>query len=702
VFRISALFLSVILVAVISFAAIWNYALSVLKERIFVSYSGFLEYQSSVADTNLERIDSELWSILESDKAISQLPVMDPSDKQYLLTANLLMARLTSMAGAATGIDAVYVYDRANQNLIKRSLYTDIESKRRFDGHRHVYETADISSLPASYLPDGAQGVAPAKDTAQGQDVAPVQDAAAAQNAAPAQDLATAQATAPAQNAALAQDTAPAQDSVPAQDAAPARSAAPNHGALHIYRTKYADIYLGLCVNVLMLMQPMKSVADENGWKLLVVDGGGAPVIPSAFSDEAARYIFQNSGGSAYRTLSHESLGGRCMIMSGAIAGGELTVIIVVPESQIAAELGGLNAFFLAAVATLAIIALVFMLVLRALFVRPVKNMAATMREVGQGNLGREMQEYGASELNEISRAFNGMVKQLLALRIDIYEEQTKRQKDKLKYLQMQIKPHFMSNALSSICYLAYANDTETIGLMSKYLSEYYRYVINSSEVLTAISEEMRHVRDYLEIHRMNSCDHFSYSIDVCDDAAQAPIPSLTVLTIVENAIYHARSERNDPLRVCVSVRAAGFGESDGAGELGAAGELGGSDAAGESGGTAEAGVGGAAGEADKAGAGGESGGSGATGESGWRRIAVEVTDDGAGFGPQMLDSLNSADYLERNRDRTDGIGLYNVMNRMMIVTGGQAAFRFSNRDGGGGRVVLLYPQNSIGDIALE
>jgi two-component system sensor histidine kinase YesM len=345
------------------------------------------------------------------------------------------------------------------------------------------------------------------------------------------------------------------------------------------------------------------------------------------------------------------------------------------------------------------------MLVLRALFVRPVKNMAATMREVGQGNLGREMQEYAASELNEISRAFNGMVKQLLALRIDIYEEQTKRQKDRLKYLQMQIKPHFMSNALSSICYLAYANDTETIGLMSKYLSEYYRYVINSSEVLTAVSEEMRHVRDYLEIHRMNSCDHFSYSIDVGDDAAQAPIPSLTVLTIVENAIYHARSERNDPLEVRVSVRACWPGESGAAAEAGeaveaieagAAAEIG---AAGKVGADAETGTtveaGGAA-ESDEA---AEAGGAA---EAAGRRIAVEVADNGAGFAPRMLDSLNSADYLERNRDRTDGIGLYNVMNRMMIVTGGQAIFRFSNRDGGGGRVVLLYPQNSIGDIALE
>ena len=61
---------------------------------------------------------------------------------------------------------------------------------------------------------------------------------------------------------------------------------------------------------------------------------------------------------------------------------------------------------------------------------------------------------------------------------------------------------------------------------------------------LVPLEEEMRTVRDYLEIERVRFGDRLRYSIDLPPGLAAARVPRLSLQTLVENAVKYAIAPR--------------------------------------------------------------------------------------------------------------------------------------------------------------
>jgi sensor histidine kinase YesM len=115
----------------------------------------------------------------------------------------------------------------------------------------------------------------------------------------------------------------------------------------------------------------------------------------------------------------------------------------------------------------------------------------------------------------------------------------------KLDSLRKQMDPHFIFNALNSVCGLVRDNQAETAAQMLVALSSYMRdSATHSSHPVVTLAEEIDLLRQYLEIQRYRFGDRLQVHIDVPIEFLAANVPNLLLQPLAENAIKHGIAAR--------------------------------------------------------------------------------------------------------------------------------------------------------------
>lgn len=119
-----------------------------------------------------------------------------------------------------------------------------------------------------------------------------------------------------------------------------------------------------------------------------------------------------------------------------------------------------------------------------------------------------------------------------------------------LNALKLQLDPHFIFNNLSVLSELILVD--QNLGYTySENFAKVYRFLLLSSKKnLVPLEEEMRFLRSYIFLteHRIGNGVHFS--IDVAEKANKLLIPPLTLQLLIENAIKHNATTKDNPLEI--------------------------------------------------------------------------------------------------------------------------------------------------------
>ncbi|MBB6729834.1 ATP-binding protein [Cohnella zeiphila] len=126
---------------------------------------------------------------------------------------------------------------------------------------------------------------------------------------------------------------------------------------------------------------------------------------------------------------------------------------------------------------------------------------------------------------------------------------------NEMAFLQAQIKPHFLYNAISSIVSFCYTDGEKAASLLSL-LSRYLRMVFerDGRTQLVPLHQELELIRAYVEIEKARFGDRLVYRLQSDPDLEAYPIPSLTLQPFVENAIRHGLFEKDGIGTVALSV----------------------------------------------------------------------------------------------------------------------------------------------------
>lgn len=142
---------------------------------------------------------------------------------------------------------------------------------------------------------------------------------------------------------------------------------------------------------------------------------------------------------------------------------------------------------------------------------------------------------------------FNRMSTQINELIVQVETEQGRKKEAEMQALMAQINPHFIYNSLESINSMAVLQGNRDISKMVISLGKLLRISISQNQELIPLHMELEHVRHYLDIQKFRFEDKFSYNINLPENLRTFMTQKLIVQPIVENALYHAIEQMENP-----------------------------------------------------------------------------------------------------------------------------------------------------------
>jgi hypothetical protein len=117
--------------------------------------------------------------------------------------------------------------------------------------------------------------------------------------------------------------------------------------------------------------------------------------------------------------------------------------------------------------------------------------------------------------------------------------------KAQLNSLRNQIEPHFLFNTLNAISGLVREKRNDAAVTMIAGLSDFLRRVLeDSNRHEVPLGEELDFALKYLDIQKVRFGDRLRVSASVPSELLPAPVPSLILQPMVENAIKHGIAKR--------------------------------------------------------------------------------------------------------------------------------------------------------------
>lgn len=253
-------------------------------------------------------------------------------------------------------------------------------------------------------------------------------------------------------------------------------------------------------------------------------------------------------------------------------------------------------------------------------------------------------------EIGSLSQCFNYMIEEIqtlikkqnqsiIDLRIErdhVAEVQKQKRKTELKALQAQINPHFLYNTLNTITWqVADKEDMEDVVLLASSLGKFFRLSLSKGAEIIRLSDEIDHVRCYLDIQEIRYEDKLQYQMEVDEELLEHPVLKLILQPLVENAIYHGIKEKKRKGQIRI---------------------------------TAEKGM-----------------------VNHEPVILLSVWDNGAGIPHEKLVLINKG--LSKGANCTDeGYGIYNVNERIKLYYGDEFGLNYESREGEFTKAILTIP----------
>ncbi len=197
----------------------------------------------------------------------------------------------------------------------------------------------------------------------------------------------------------------------------------------------------------------------------------------------------------------------------------------------------------------------------------------------------------------------------------------------KMLALQSQMNPHFLYNSLQTIQAMADADMNKQIVIMCQSMSNILRYISSDTDTTVLLADEIKYTKDYLSCMLIRYNNDLYYTIDIPEDLYALKVPKLCIQPLVENSIRFCTTKL-PPYHISIK------GSMDNG------------------------------------------------------SYTITVTDNGPGFTPESLSSINnkiaeidSTGLLPSLEIK--GMGLLNIYLRFKILYGSDVAFKVENTNDG-------------------
>lgn len=285
---------------------------------------------------------------------------------------------------------------------------------------------------------------------------------------------------------------------------------------------------------------------------------------------------------------------------------------------------------------------------------KPVRELSQEAQRIARSDFsGEDIHVENRDDLGELVSIFNDMkhameeniqtiqenhrmTELLQQEKLENSEMEKRLNANRLELLKSQINPHFLFNTLNMIGSMADLEDAPTTEKMTQSLAQLFRYNLNTREQIVPIEMELRIAENYMYLQKMRFGSRIQYQVNTPEDVSHIRIPSFTMQPLVENAIVHGLSKKEQGGTVSVTVT------EDPTSEI----------------------------------------------------VTLLIEDDGLGIAEERLSALNARMHNpEENKTARIGIGLGNIYRRIRTLYPEGGDLSIDAKEGVGTRITLTIPQ---------
>lgn len=234
--------------------------------------------------------------------------------------------------------------------------------------------------------------------------------------------------------------------------------------------------------------------------------------------------------------------------------GNDFTVTSRIPYSVILKDFNDrISRFSWIAIALILLYILAAFVTAQKLY-QPLNTLHRKMSAVSEGILTTRISDIRNDEYGFIFSSFNNMLDHIDSLIKNVTSEKVLRAESEVLLLQEQMNPHFIYNSLETIYSLAKLNEIETIPLITKSLSNYYRLSLSGGASDVPLNSAMQISENYVTIQNIRFNNIIDFSSDIPKNMYTILVPKYSIQIFVENAIVHGIKTYNHQTHIHVSA----------------------------------------------------------------------------------------------------------------------------------------------------
>lgn len=233
-------------------------------------------------------------------------------------------------------------------------------------------------------------------------------------------------------------------------------------------------------------------------------------------------------------------------------------IIKVDDADTLFADNGAIYTIILLCIIFTVIFGIFFVFLQRRTIIIPIKKLSYQTQMFKEDNFEIQVYNDSEDEMGQLNRNLAGMVQYIQNLIQTQYKNEIKQREIELKYMQSQINPHFLYNALDAIRWMAVVEQQEQIAVQVEALSDIFRHALNSGREMVTIEQEVSHLESYILIQKNRFGDRIRIQIEVEPELLQCEVIKLILQPLVENAIIHGLEEKIGGGEVTVKIKSQG------------------------------------------------------------------------------------------------------------------------------------------------
>lgn len=170
---------------------------------------------------------------------------------------------------------------------------------------------------------------------------------------------------------------------------------------------------------------------------------------------------------------------------------------------------------------------------------REITKLRESMEEVAGGNLNCVYQVQKEDKIGRMGHTFNHMLGRIRELMNQVAEKERQKRKMEMQFLQAQINPHFISNALNNVVWMAKIQHADSIVPVINALNSLLQNAMHESSDRITLAGELNYVEHYLKVIEYSGSYDFEIRWEIEEGIKELLIPRFILQPILENAVQH-------------------------------------------------------------------------------------------------------------------------------------------------------------------